>query len=469
MIGASKSKFRNSDSLRFNCTASVRLRGYLGDRNFLRLAPLIRRIFAAHRKMSADEIANHANAVSPRLSQSALDSPRAWLMAVAAFFACFTIFGVVYSFGVFFKPMAAQFGASRAHTSIVFSLTAAIYNLLGLAAGHLSDRFGPRRVMTAGAIAIGAGLFFTASAGSLWFGCVAYGLGVGVGVACWYVPALAVVGGWFLKRRTAALGVAVSGVGCGTLVVVPIAAALIQRFGWREAYLIMGMASSLALLGCAWIVAAPPLHETAAAAPIQLTAAMGTRDFVLLYVSSVLSSVSIYIPFVYLPDFAHSHGASRIAAAALVGIIGAASVGGRLGLGAVAGRASTISLYKATMLLLGLSYAFWIGAHSYATLVVFALVMGASYGGMIALSPAVVAEIFGVRGLGALLGALYTSSSISALAGPPLAGFVIDRTGSYLWVAAMAGGCSLVGYAALMPLNSRTIAADATSAAPTNA
>jgi len=419
--------------------------------------------------MSADEIANHANAVSPRLSQPALDSPRAWLMAVAAFFACFTIFGVVYSFGVFFKPMAAQFGASRAHTSIVFSLTAAIYNLLGLAAGHLSDRFGPRRVMTAGAIAIGVGLFFTASAGSLWFGCVAYGLGVGVGVACWYVPALAVVGGWFLKRRTAALGVAVSGVGCGTLVVVPIAAALIQRFGWREAYLIMGMASSLALLGCAWVIVAPPLYETAAAAPIQLTAAMGTRDFVLLYVSAVLSSVSIYIPFVYLPDFAHSHGASRVAAAALVGIIGAASVGGRLGLGAVAGRASTISLYKATMLLLGLSYAFWIGAHSYATLVVFALVMGASYGGMIALSPAVVAEIFGVRGLGALLGALYTSSSISALAGPPLAGLVIDRTGSYLWVAAMAGGCSLVGYAALIPLISGTIATDAKCAAPTDA
>ncbi|MBE3605148.1 MFS transporter [bacterium] len=419
--------------------------------------------------MSADEIANHANAVSPRLSQPALDSPRAWLMAVAAFFACFTIFGVVYSFGVFFKPMAAQFGGSRAHTSIVFSLTAAIYNLLGLAAGHLSDRFGPRRVMAAGAIAIGAGLFFTASAGSLWFGCVAYGLGVGVGVACWYVPALAVVGGWFLRRRTAALGVAVSGVGCGTLVVVPIAAALIQRFGWREAYLIMGMASSLALLGCAWVIVAPPLHETAAAAPIQLTAAMGTRDFVLLYVSAVLSSVSIYIPFVYLPDFAHSHGASQVAAAALVGIIGAASVGGRLGLGAVAGRASTISLYKATMLLLGLSYAFWIGAHSYATLVVFALVMGASYGGMIALSPAVVAEIFGVRGLGALLGALYTSSSISALAGPPLAGLVIDRTGSYLWVAAMAGGCSLVGYAALIPLISRTIATDAKCAAPTDA
>ncbi len=414
--------------------------------------------------MSLDESANHSNAISPDSGQPALDSPRAWRMALAAFFACFTIFGVVYSFGVFFKPMAAEFNASRAHTSIVFSLTAAIYNLLGLAAGHLSDRFGPRRIMAAGAVAIGAGLCLTASADRLWFGCAAYGLGVGIGVACWYVPALAVVSGWFLKRRTAALGVAVSGVGCGTLVVVPIAAALIQRFGWREAYLMMGAASSLALLGCAWIVEAPPVHEITLAAPIQLTAAMGTQDFILLYLSSVLSSVSIYIPLVYLPDFAHNRGASQVAAAALVGIIGAASVGGRLGLGTIGGRASTIGLYKATMLLLGLSYAFWIGAHSYATLVVFALVMGASYGGMIALSPAVVAEIFGVRGLGAILGALYTSSSISALAGPPLAGLIIDRTGSYLWVAAMAGGCSLLGYAALIPLKARAIASIDSSA-----
>ncbi len=409
--------------------------------------------------MNADDTASGSSSAvrhSTNPTAPVQDSPRAWLMAAIAFLACFTIFGVVYSFGAFFKPMATEFGASRAHTSIVFSLTAAIYNLLGLAGGHLSDRFGPRPVMAAGAVALGAGLCATATASRLWIGCVAYGLGVGVGVACWYVPALAVVSGWFVKRRTAALGVAVSGVGGGTLVVVPIAAGLIQRCGWREAYVIMGIAATIVLLGCALMVEAPPIHETAAAAaPIQLTAAMGTRDFVLLYISSVLSSVSIYIPFVYLPDFAHGHGASQVAAAALVGVIGAASVGGRLGLGAIAGRTGTITLYRASMLLLGLSYALWIAAHAYVMLVVFALVMGAAYGGMIALSPAVIAEIFGVRGLGVILGALYTSSSISALAGPPLAGFVIDRTGSYLWVAALAGGCGVIGYLTLIPLHLR--------------
>ncbi|MBF6559964.1 MAG: MFS transporter [Candidatus Binataceae bacterium] len=399
---------------------------------------------------------NRVQALGIRGPQAAVralpDSPRAWLMAATAFFSCFTIFGVVYSFGAFFKPMAAEFGQSRAHTSAVFSITACIYNLLGLAGGHLADRFGPRPIVITGAFAMGAGLVATSMAGSLWLGCVAYGLGVGVGVACVYVPMLAVVSGWFIKRRTTALGIAVSGVGGGTLVVAPIAAALIVHLGWRESYAILGVASALGLLGCALIIEAPPAHMTPAVAPMHLTAAMRTPEFAMLYAAGVLSSVAIYMPFVYLPDFAHGRGASQVAAAALVGVVGAASVAGRLGIGTIADRAGIIPLYKLSMLILGLSYGLWMVAHSYAALAVFALVMGAAYGAMIALSPAVVAELFGVPGLGALIGALYTSSAISALAGPPLAGFVIDRTGGYTWALALAGATAVAGFLIIVPL-----------------
>jgi MFS family permease len=125
---------------------------------------------------------------------------------------------------------------------------------------------------------------------------------------------------------------------------------------------------------------------------------------------------------------------------------------GRLGLGRIAERTGIIPLYKASTLLLGLSFGLWIVAHSYGVLVAFAIVMGMAYGGMIALSPAVVAELFGVRGLGALLGALYTGSAFSALTGPPLAGFVIDSTGSYLGAAALAGVAGIVGYLVIIPL-----------------
>jgi MFS family permease len=396
-------------------------------------------------------------------AHAGLDSPHAWRMAVAAFFACFVIFGVVYSFGAFFKPMAAQFGADRAQTSAVFSITACIYNLLGFAGGHLADRFGPRRVLLTGALAMGLGLVATSLIDRLWIGYLTYGLGIGIGVGCTYVPVLAMVGGWFDRRRTTALGLAVSGVGGGTLVVAPIAAALIVHFGWRESYVIMGLASTLMLAACAMLIEAPPVHTTTAVTPITLTRAMRSPDFLMLYVAMVLVSVSIYIPFVYLPDFAHSRGVSSVSAAALVGFIGASSVVGRLGLGSVAVRTGIIPLYRTSTLILGLSFGLWIVSRSYPVMVVFTIVMGLAYGGMIALSPAVVAELFGVRGLGAMLGALYTSSAISALTGPPLAGFVIDRTGSYLWAAGLAGATGVIGFLVLLPLGRthETIAAAA--------
>jgi MFS family permease len=104
-------------------------------------------------------------------------------MASVAFVTCFIVFGVSFSFGAFFKPMAAQFGASHAGASTVFAITACLSNLLGLVSGHLADRFGPRRVMMAGAITMGLGLCATSRIDHLWIAYFTYGIGVGVGVA----------------------------------------------------------------------------------------------------------------------------------------------------------------------------------------------------------------------------------------------------------------------------------------------
>jgi MFS family permease len=383
-----------------------------------------------------------------------LDSPRAWVMAAAAFVTCFVVFGVVYSFGAFFKPVGAEFGATRADTSELFSITAAIYSLLGLATGALADRYGPRPVVLAGAIAMGAGLLATAAISHLWAGYISYGLGVGVGVACAYVPMLALVGGWFSRRRNLALGIAVSGIGAGTLVFAPLAAKLIEQFGWREAYMILGAASLVLLGGCALIVAPPPV--SAIGAPRRIKHLARSPEFVRLYIACLLSSVTIYIPFVYLPDFAQSRGVGPVLAAGLVGILGASSVAGRLSFGAIADRIGIVAFYKGSLFALAMSYAIWPIAHSYPMLLLFAIVMGAAYGGLVSLTPAVVAELFGVEGLGAVLGALYTSSALSALAGPPLAGVAIDRSGSYLGAAAVAGITGLGGFIALLALQPAT-------------
>ena len=382
-----------------------------------------------------------------------LDSPTGWLMVAVSFVALFTVYGVAYSFGAFFRPMAREFGAGPGATSAVFSTTVFVWCALGWPSGHFADRFGPRPVILIGAVAIGIGLVMTSFIDRLWVGYLTYGIGVGVGIACGYVPTIAVVGGWFLHRRNTALGIAVAGIGCGTLVVAPITAALIQHLGWRETFVVLGVVSAMVLGGCAFVVEPPPVHV--AVAPFKIREAIGTRAFKLLYFSAVLSSMGLFTPFVFLPAFARDHGASEVAAATLVGLIGGSSVVGRLGLGAMADRVGVVRLYQLCYLIVGLSFVLWLIANSYAMLVVFALVLGVGYGGYVALSPAVLAHFYGTQRLGSVLGALYTSGGVGVLMGPPVAGFIIGHSG-YRWAIAFSLTTGLASYFALLPLDEKS-------------
>lgn len=386
----------------------------------------------------------------------ARDSPHAWRIVIAGFIATFTLFGIVYSFGAFFRPMAAEFGASRSAISAVFSITAFLYFLLGPVTGHLADRFGPRPVVASGAIVMGVGLVATAFARHLWVGDITYGVGVGIGVACCYVPLVAAISGWFLKRRNTALGIAVSGIGAGTLVIAPVNAELIKLMGWRDAYIVMGIVATAGLLLCAALADRPPIHLESA--PTRLSHTLRTRNFGVLYASSILWSIATAVPFVFLTPYAQGKGIGEVSAATLVGVIGFASTAGRLGLGALADRMGIIRLFKLCVLTLGLSYFIWLGANSYIALALFALAMGASYGGAVTLSPAVVAELFGTQGLGVTLGIVYTSSAIGTLLGPPLCGAIADRTGSYYFAIAFTLVATLAASLVLLALENSGVA-----------
>ena len=154
----------------------------------------------------------------------------------------------------------------------------------------------------------------------------------------------------------------------------------------------------------------------------------------------------------FYPGSRASLGVNAVASAALIGIIGIGSVCGRLGLGALADRLGLVGLYLFCFLLQALSYAIWLDAHSYLTLVIFALAIGTGYGGYVALAPAVLAQFFGTGNLGALVGSLYTSNAFGTLIGPPLAGFIIDHTGSYRWAIATALAMATAAFLVLLPL-----------------
>jgi MFS family permease len=382
---------------------------------------------------------------------TARDSAEGWRNVVVGFVAMFVVFGVMYSFGAFFEPMATEFGAGSGATSVVFSLTAFCYFLLGSVSGRLVDRLGPRPVLLAGALAMGSGLVLTAQAQQLWLAYLTYGLGVGIGIACCYVPMVAVVSGWFDQRRGTAVGVAVAGIGVGTLVAAPLAAVLIGHYGWRSTYLLFAAVSTLLLVGCAFTASAPPAPP-GDGAHRPLAPLVRTRPFVLLYASTLLISLALFVPFVFLPAFAVDQGASRVAGATLLGLIGTASVVGRLFLGSLADRLGRVHVYKACFAVMVASFVVWLTAPAYGWLVAFALLLGVGYGGFVALSPAVIADLFGIRGLGGLVGLQYTSAGLGALIGPPAAGLLLDATGSYTSAIVAALLAAVLALVVLAPL-----------------
>jgi MFS family permease len=355
-----------------------------------------------------------------------LDSARGWIVVAAAFLAMFTVYGIVYSFGAFFDSMAEDFGTGKGATAFMFSITTAWYFGLGLVSGKAADRFGPRPVLIVAAVVLCVALVLTSRVPSIWLGYLTYGVGVGIAVACAYVPMVATVGGWFLRRRTAALGVAVAGIGVGTLVVAPLSERLIDGHGWRSAYLVLGVAGAACLLVASLGAWRPPV--TVVQEPVPLGRIVRQRSFVILYTATVLISASLFVPFVFIKDYATDHGIDDTAATALVGLIGASSVLGRLGLGALGARLGATRLMQLSFAIMAASFLIWLGAgDSYARLVAFTVVMGVAYGGFIALAPAVTAGLFGTVGLGAILGAVYTAAGVGGLVGPPVAGTVIDH------------------------------------------
>jgi MFS family permease len=169
-----------------------------------------------------------------------------WIVVGGAFLVLLVGFGITYSFGTFFAPLQQEFGATRGAISLVFALGALAYFAVGVVSGPFADRFGPRRIGLVGILALGLGMIAASRATSLIQVYIAYTIAVGIGVGCIYVPSVSAVQRWFTRRRGLASGLAVSGIGVGTLIMPPIAGAMIGAVGWRSTWLALGIAGLVA-------------------------------------------------------------------------------------------------------------------------------------------------------------------------------------------------------------------------------
>ena len=381
-------------------------------------------------------------------SISALANPRlfyGWFVIAAAFAITFVGFGCAYTFSAFVGSLQHDFGASRGSVSLVFSLAGFLYFGLGSVSGPLADRYGSRPLAIIGMILTGIGLAVASTARSLPEVYAAYGLGVGLGVGCSYVPAVGAVQRWFVRRRGFASGLAVSGIGVGTLVMPPLASLLIEVLGWRDAYLVLGGLAAVVGGGMAVMIENDPRDRGVgpdggplqsslqsvrpAGAPVRQ--AITSRRFVGLYAACLMCSFGLFVPFVHLVPYALDHGVPQSSAVVLLGVIGVGSTGGRFFLGGLADRLGRRLALLATFMGMALAQLVWAFSTSLWALAAFALAYGVFYGGFAALLPALVMDYFGGRNVSAIIGILYTSVAVGTLIGPSAAGFAFDFSHRY--------------------------------------
>jgi MFS family permease len=387
-----------------------------------------------------------------------------WLVVAAAFAISFVGFGSAYSFSAFVGSLQQDFGASRGSVSLVFSLAGFLYFGLGAVSGPLADRWGSRRLSLIGMILTGLGLALASAAHSLAGVYAAYGLGVGLGVGLAYVPALGAAQRWFVKRRGFASGLAVGGIGVGTLVMPPLASLLIESFGWRDAYLALGVLATVVGGGMALLIVndprdrglAPdgdPLRDGAAVVPASgasLKGAVTSRRFLALYAACLICSFGLFVPFVHLVPFARDHGVEQRWAVLLLGVIGIGSTAGRFLLGGLADRVGRRIMLVAMFGGMALSLVVWALSTTLWELVAFALGYGVFYGGFVAVLPALLTDYFGGRNVSGIIGVLFTSVAFGTLIGPSAAGYAFDLSHSYTVPILASVGANLLAAAILV-------------------
>ena len=177
-----------------------------------------------------------------------------YVVIAAGFFVMAVLNAGLHSFGVFLKPISTEFGWTRAATSGAHSMSLFLMGLLYMVTGRLSDRFGPRVVLTVCGVLFGLGYLLMSQISALWQLYLFYGVLVAMGISGGFVPLVSMAVRWFVRRRALMTGIIASGIGAGTMIGPPLAGWLISNYGWRNSYFMIGITTLVLLVLVKWLL-----------------------------------------------------------------------------------------------------------------------------------------------------------------------------------------------------------------------
>ena len=347
-----------------------------------------------------------------------------WIVVFASLVS-FLVFGVFYSYGIFFNNLVAEFGWSKAVAASVGSIALPIFSSFGLVMGWFSDRYGSRRVMGVSTILFTLGYVSLSRAEALWHFYILYSLAaVGWGAMATVPPAA--IARWFVKKRGTAFGIALTGGGIGGAIMPTLTHFLIEAYGWRASFAIIGAVFGVVLAISSRLLYHRPedlglkaygAHDEGNVGEVvtfTLAEVLKTPAFWQLFTAFSLAHASLMGVMVHLAPYAVSQGVPAWAAAAAVSLVSGASIIGRICVGYLSDRiggtnALAVSLGIAALLIVPV-----ILAPSIGTLFLSAAAYGFFYGGWLSSVMESTRTFFGGFSYGAIWSAINAGGGVEA-------------------------------------------------------
>ena len=386
-----------------------------------------------------------------------------WLIVATMTLVMTMVYGASFSFSVFLKPLSEWFGWARTSTSGAYAVSLWTSGLLAVLMGALTDRYGPRIVLIIGGLLGGLGYLILSGTSALWHLYAGFAV-IAVNTSTVWTPIIATVSRWFSDKRVLALGIVTGGIGLGQMVMPPLVTYLIGANDWRTAYLVLAVMT----WGIVIPAAIPAKHspegtglpsagtgpedtpvnsDTSAAEQANewsLTEAVRTPTFWLLVGLNITVATTLFMASIHIAAYATDAGITASSAALVLTVMGGANIMSKLVVGTIATRrGSKFSLFLFLALATTAFFIFAVSTELWMFFAVAAL-FGFGIGGAAPPLAAMVAEYFGLRSVGVIMGVIGVGWAAGCSMGTILGDYLFDARGSYVVAFLVAGGLSVL-------------------------
>lgn len=368
--------------------------------------------------------------------------------------------GSRYAFGIFFKPVLTEFSWTRAATSGAFALSLMINGLLGIVMGGLTDKLGPRIILTICGLITGAGYLLMSQMNELWQLYLFYGVVVGIGMGGIWVPLLSTIARWFIKRRSLMTGIALTGTGVGMLILSPLSNWLISVYDWRFSYIVLGAVILVVIVSCSQLLKRDPgemgevpdgyssitnHQQESKVNELSLTDAAHTRQLWIVFAMFICFGIAMFSVIVHVAAYITDLGISASVAANVLAVMGGLNITGRIAMGVVADRIGNRRSLIIGFILLTSALVLLIATTEIWMFYLFAIIFGFAFGGMGVCESPLIARLFGLSSHGIIFGILNFGFTIGSAAGPLFVGYIFDITESYHFAFLVLVTISIIG------------------------